>query len=289
VLPDLSQLPPEAQQQIQQIEQQAQQQLKQLQETVTVEKVAALLKDQKVRPFTLDIETDSTIEPDQMAEKQHRVEFAGAMGPMLQQIMAAMQMGGSATESLGKFSAEILRYMAGGFKVDRRMDDAIDMLAEQLAQYEPPPEPAQQGEDPQAAQMTAQAEMVTAQAKATEAQASADESKAASQNAQQEMTLRMQEARDQHELDMEKVRLTNAQTQKTLADMHATVTGMQNEQMRLKADVGRIRADTVRADSQAKADMQNADREFRHGQTQDAMENKRADKLADAKAKPDGN
>ena len=36
------------------------------------------LRDQKVRPFVLDIETDSTIQPDEQAEKQARTEFMQA-------------------------------------------------------------------------------------------------------------------------------------------------------------------------------------------------------------------
>jgi TRAP-type C4-dicarboxylate transport system substrate-binding protein len=92
MLPDLASLPPEVQQQIQQIEQQLQQQVAQLQQTVTVEAVEQLLKSEKTRPFILDVETDSTIEPDQMAEKQARVEFGQAFSQLLTGIVPALQM-----------------------------------------------------------------------------------------------------------------------------------------------------------------------------------------------------
>ena len=59
---------------------------------MTVEAVEQLLKSQKIRPFVLDIETDSTIQPDENAEKQKRVEFMGALGLLLQQGVMAMQM-----------------------------------------------------------------------------------------------------------------------------------------------------------------------------------------------------
>ena len=84
--------PAEAQGQIQEIEQQVQQAIEQAQAQVTVEAVEQLLKSQKIRPFVLDIETDSTIQPDENAEKQKRVEFMGALGPLLQQGVMAMQM-----------------------------------------------------------------------------------------------------------------------------------------------------------------------------------------------------
>jgi hypothetical protein len=147
-------------QQGQQIQKQAQEALDQLKSEVTVEKVSQLLQDQKNRPFVLDIETDSTVEPDQQAEKQQRVEFAGAMGPLLQQGLQAMNLAGPQAGAVGKFFAESLRYMASGFRSDRRMDEAIDELSEQLAQFQPPP----QGEDPGVAQAKVEVETVKAEA-----------------------------------------------------------------------------------------------------------------------------
>lgn len=149
-------LPPEVQQQIQQLEQQCQQQLAQLQQTVTVEQVDDLFKNQRMRPFALEVETDSTIEPDRMAAKQQVAEFITAMGPLLDKAVMAMQV----APQLGEFTAELIRYAAGAHDMPRSMDDAIDKLAEGFANYQPPP----QGEDPQIAQAQLQAEMVKAQA-----------------------------------------------------------------------------------------------------------------------------
>jgi hypothetical protein len=49
--------------------------------TPTIEKVMALLREQRVRPFVLDIETDSTIAPDENAQKQRATEFVTASAP----------------------------------------------------------------------------------------------------------------------------------------------------------------------------------------------------------------
>ena len=44
------------------------------------------LKDNKAKSFVLDIETDSTIMPDENAEKQRRTEFTQVLGGLLQQL-----------------------------------------------------------------------------------------------------------------------------------------------------------------------------------------------------------
>ena len=66
--------------QAQQIVAQIQEQLKELSETVTWEAVMALFQAERTRPFILNIETDSTIEPDEQAEKEARTEFLSAVG-----------------------------------------------------------------------------------------------------------------------------------------------------------------------------------------------------------------
>jgi hypothetical protein len=228
MLSQMQQMPPEQQQQVQQqIEQaaqQVQQQVTELQGQVTVEKLGALFRDQKLRPFVLDIETDSTIQPDETREKQKRVEFAQAIAPILQQGVAAMQM----APQLGTFVAESLRFMSSGFRPGRQMDEAIDELAEQFANYQPPPQ-EQSGEDPEAAKMTAQAAMMKAEADAQKAQAD-------SQVAQAELPIKQQEAQDKSVETAAKVELLQAQTQKTLAEIGKVQSDM--ELQRYQAETG---------------------------------------------------
>jgi hypothetical protein len=226
MLGQMQQMPPEQQQQVQQqIEQaaqQVQQQLAQLQEEVTVEKIAALFKDQKLRPFVLDIETDSTIQPDENAEKQKRVEFMQALSPLLQQGVQAMQL----APQLGKIVAESIRFVTNGFRPGRQMDEAIDELAEEFANYQPPPQAAT-GEDPEAAKMQAQAAMAKAEADAKKAESD-------SALAQAELPMKQQEAQDKSMLTAADVKLKEAQTVKTMAEVEkvkvdATVAQFQAE------------------------------------------------------------
>jgi hypothetical protein len=224
MLAQMQQMPPEgqqqAQQQIEQAAQQVQQQIAELQEQVTVEKIGALFKDQKLRPFVLDIETDSTIQPDETREKQKRVEFSQAMAPLIQQGVQAMQL----APQLGKFVAESLRFMAAGFRPGRQMDEAIDELAEQFANYQPPPQ--EQGEDPEAAKMLAQAAMM-------KEQSAAEKAAADTELAKMEMPIKQQEAQDKSMLTAADVDLKKAQTVKTMAEV---------EKVRTDAEVAKFTA-----------------------------------------------
>lgn len=127
----------------QQAIQQAQAQIKKLQSQVTLEQVFAFLKDQRMRPFTLDIETDSTIQPDEDAAKQRTTEFMTALGGTLSQLAPMVQ---AQPESAG-FAGEVLKFAVAPFRAGRSLDSAIDDFVEQAKKAAGQPKP-----DPQAEQ-----------------------------------------------------------------------------------------------------------------------------------------
>lgn len=139
-------------------------------QAVTLEDVEALLRDQRMRPFVLDVQTDSTIQPDENAEKQRRIEFVTAVGGLMQQALPAVQ----AMPQLGGFVAETLRFAASGFRAGRQMDAAVDELAEMLAAMAQQPAPQGDG----AAEAEAQRAQAEAQIKAQEAEMKAQEAQA---------------------------------------------------------------------------------------------------------------
>lgn len=171
--PQVQQMARQNPDQAQQLLQQAQQQIGQLQEAVTWEKCVQTLRDQKTRPFVLDIETNSTVQPDEMADKQSRVEALQALGSLLGQALPVVQ----AAPETGQFFAETLKWFASGFRMGRAMDTAIDGFADQLA------ERARQPKQPDPAAMQAQAE---AEARDKQLQLEA-------QKHQDQMALRQQE------------------------------------------------------------------------------------------------
>lgn len=120
---------------------------KRLQEP-TWEEVYALLKDQKLRSFRIGIETDSTINADEVAEKQARVEFVtaatgfiSAWGPIIAQAPHMAPLAGS-----------LLMFATRAFKqsdsVESEIEAMVDTMSQQalLPQPPAPPDPKMEAE-----------------------------------------------------------------------------------------------------------------------------------------------
>lgn len=137
-------VPPER---MQQAAQQVQAQLQELENTVTIDAVMELLQSQRLRPFLLRIETDSTIQPNEDAEKARRIEFLEAIGGFAERAMPlVMQMPQS-----GGMVAEMLKFAAGGFRAGRDLEAVIDDFGDQLMALQ------QQPQGPSPEQMEAEA------------------------------------------------------------------------------------------------------------------------------------
>lgn len=144
--------PEQAQQMLQQAQQQAEglkKQIDKLNDTATVEKVMKLLRDQRVRPFVLDIETDSTIAPDENAQKQRATEFITAVGGFMGQALPLVQ----AVPQASKLMAESLKYVASQFRAGRSLETTIEEFADDMATLAQQPK-----QDPMAAKGAAEAE-----------------------------------------------------------------------------------------------------------------------------------
>ncbi|MGE0007793.1 MAG: hypothetical protein AB7S92_19705 [Parvibaculaceae bacterium] len=94
--------------------------------TITMDKVVSLLREQRLRPFVLEIETDSTIRPDENAEKQGRSEFLAALSGALQQLVPLV----SREPAAAPFAAEILKFSVAPFRAGRGVQGAIESFAE---------------------------------------------------------------------------------------------------------------------------------------------------------------
>jgi len=146
-----------AQQQMQQMMQQQQQAMTAYQQQVqeyqaAMQKVQAafdLLANDDMRGYRIEVETDSTIQPDEDAEKQRRTEFVTAIGGLLQQAVPLL---GAAPE-LASLVGETILFTARGFRAGRQLEDVIEQAfkAVQDRLSQPPP----QQPDPSAAMMQA--------------------------------------------------------------------------------------------------------------------------------------
>lgn len=143
--PEAQAMAQEAPEQLQQMQQQAQAKLQELSETVTIDKVVALLREQRIRPFVLDIETDSTIQVDENSEKQRRTEFLTALGGTIQQLTPLVQ----AQPAAGPFAAEMIKFAVAPFRAGRSMTAVIEEFTgtirtqAQQAASNPQPSPEQ--------------------------------------------------------------------------------------------------------------------------------------------------
>jgi hypothetical protein len=126
--------------QIQQMMQQGQAELQKIQEKPTIEQVLHFLQDNRAKAFILDIETDSTIQADEMAEKQSRTEFVQVLGTLLPQLSAMIV----AEPKTAEFCGELLKFATAPFRAGRQLDGAVDELVEQMKAKSSQPK----GDDP---------------------------------------------------------------------------------------------------------------------------------------------
>jgi hypothetical protein len=135
--------PQQAQQMLQQAQQQIQQQqddIGRLQQQPTINQVLRFLKDQRAKAFVLDIETDSTIVPNEQAEQKGRSDFIG----MLAQLMPQLSQMVTAEPKTAEFCGELLKFAVAPYRAGRALGGAIDDLVEKMkAKANLPP-----GDDP---------------------------------------------------------------------------------------------------------------------------------------------
>lgn len=160
--------PEQAQQMLQQAQAQIQQggqQIAKLQEQPTVEKVMKFLRNQRIRPFVLDIETDSTIQPDEQAEKQSRAEFMQALGGMMAQFgpVAAQE------PSLMPFVGELIKFGMAPYRVGRELEGVLEEAVENMMQRSQQPKP-----DPEAQKLQAEQAMEQQRMQAEERRVAAE-------------------------------------------------------------------------------------------------------------------
>jgi hypothetical protein len=97
-----------------------------------------LIKDDGIHGFRIDIEADSTIAPDEQAEKKARTDFLSEFVPLMEQIVPMAQ-GNPALASLAK---EVALFGVRGFPVARSLEETIEKAFDAIAQM--PPHPSQQ-------------------------------------------------------------------------------------------------------------------------------------------------
>lgn len=137
----------------------------------TWEEVIQVLRDDRLRGFKIDIETDSTVQPDADAEKQARTELLTGIGQFSQSMGVAVQAGYCSPALATKLIQWALRAFKAGAGVEEELDtmDQSVQMPPQVAQKEQElqqrEQQVQQAEQ-QAKDTTHQAQLATKDAQA---------------------------------------------------------------------------------------------------------------------------
>jgi hypothetical protein len=126
-----------------------------------------LLRNDKLRGFRIDIETDSTIQGDAEQEKQARIQFVEGVTKFIE---TAAQVTSGIPE-FAPLAAKMLQFAVRGFRVGRDLESAIEEFAEKAeldakAKAGQPPKPTPEQVKLQTEQIKAQAEIQAQQIEA---------------------------------------------------------------------------------------------------------------------------
>ena len=151
------------------------------------EQAVALLKQEPMRAYRVEVAADSLVDMDEEAEKAARVEFLGAAGGFLQKALPTAQ----AYPQIAPLLGEMLMFGVRAFKAGRPIEAAFDQVVQQLSQPQQPqpnPEMMKLQADQQMAQAKMQADQVAAQQK-------------------MQMDAQMAQVKAQAEMEVEKMRM----------------------------------------------------------------------------------
>jgi hypothetical protein len=170
--------------------------------------VMRLLRDDRLRSFKIDIETDSTIQADENMEKQQRVEFVEVFGGYMEKAIAIV---GAAPE-MSQAIAEGALFLVRGFRAGRALEDSIESgmqasikrMQQQAANPQPPPEVMIEQQRLQAEMQAEQAKMqMDQQSQQAELSMKAQGQQAEHGMKMQEMKFEQGMARERQSFDMQ--------------------------------------------------------------------------------------
>jgi hypothetical protein len=141
-----------------------------------IDRAIALLRNERLRGFRVDIEVDSTIYGDAAQEKGDRNEFVEVVTKYLQ---TAMQMSASIPE-ITPLLGKLLQFGVRGYRVGRDLEASIEEFCDQAVKIAKQRQQAAQNQ-PNPEMIKAQAQAETAKAAATSAQTRAQADVAKSQ------------------------------------------------------------------------------------------------------------
>lgn len=237
-----------------------------------------LLKQDRLRTFRVDIETDSTTFEDQQAEKQSRTELLTAAGGFIQQAVAATETKPELTPLLG----ELLLFGLRGFKVGREMESAFE---EALEDMKAAPARPQEGDPAVAAQ--AQADQAKTALEGQKLQLTSQKDQATLALEQQkfmhtskleEMRFQAEEAARQrdHQIKMTELDIRRMEAASKLTEAE-TRQGIEAQRLQLEGDKNVIEREKIQDSQVARHEQRQFDFTMREGDKEHEGEIRRLD------------
>lgn len=211
----------------------------------------ALLKNDKLRGFRIEIETDSIVEPDQQQMQQSRTELLAAIAQFLPQALQA----GMAMPEMKPLLARLLMFFLRGFKASRDIESAFEQFVDDMTKDAANPKP----KPPSPEEIKAKAEMAAQQAEAArvDQQAKIDADKfAAEQAAQAQQAQRDREQQD-FEMGLKEREAAMAESEMRLKEELAIAEhNRKMQELDKKAELDRQNADLADKESKRSHDLE---------------------------------
>ncbi len=211
------------------------------------DKAVQLLRDDKLRGFSIEIETDSMVFEDQQQEQKNRIELVTAVSGYMQQAVPAAQ----AFPTIAPVLMELLMFALRGFKTGRTLEAMFEQASDQIGSggsIAPPPP-----QDGKAAGSNPQVDMAAIQAKMADTQAKTQVEMGKLQLGLQKLQLEHETAQTNAALEANRIQLDQAMAQRQgdLAQGRLQLDqGKAITDAMLKADANRIAAQRPRPAAQ---------------------------------------
>ena len=237
-----------------------------------------MLRQDRLRTFRVDIESDSTAFEDRQAEKESRAEFLTAVGGYMQQAMVVAETDPTMKPLLG----QLLLFGIRGFKVGRQVEAEFEEALEDMKSNPP----QQQQGDP-AMMVQAQADQAKTQLEGQKLQLTSQKDQATLALEQQkfmhtskleEMRFQAEEAARQrdHQIKMAELDIRRVEAASKLTEAE-TRQGIEAQRLQLEGDKNVIEREKIQDGQAARKEQQEFDFTMREGDKEHEGEIRRLD------------
>jgi len=186
-----------------------------------------LMKDNPLRNFRIEVDSDSLVQLDEQQNKKDRVEFITAFGGLLREALPV----GQSSPELIPMLVEVMKFGISGFKqakpIEGTLDAALDQLKEKQKQAAANPQPAPPNPEMMKIQATQQLEQAKMQASAQ-----AEQMKMQAEAQALQMQAQIDDQKMRHEMEMK------AQEVKSLDDFNRWKTELEAATKIMVARIG---------------------------------------------------